>query len=101
MHEVIGHTGVVLRLDAWRVEANKQYPECESFDEFASKKPSLEILEDMARQLVTSHVAHSEYIFEAHCKAERDMQRENVLLMQQYFLLYKELSWAMNEGDIG
>jgi hypothetical protein len=33
--------------------------------------------------------------------AVRDKQLENVLLMHQHFLLYEELSYAMNFGDIG
>ncbi|KAJ3715336.1 hypothetical protein C8R42DRAFT_725698 [Lentinula raphanica] len=32
---------------------------------------------------------------------ERDAVFENMLLQQQMFLLYEEISYAMNEGDIG
>ncbi|KAG1880835.1 hypothetical protein F4604DRAFT_1550768, partial [Suillus subluteus] len=32
---------------------------------------------------------------------ERDLQFENALLMNKYFLLYEELLYAMNHGDIG
>jgi len=32
---------------------------------------------------------------------EQDMQFENSLLLNRYFLLYEELSYAMNRGDIG
>ncbi|KAJ6619420.1 hypothetical protein B0H10DRAFT_2163973 [Mycena sp. CBHHK59/15] len=31
----------------------------------------------------------------------RDQQHENILPMHQYFLLYEEMSWSMNYGDIG
>ena len=34
-------------------------------------------------------------------KAQRDKQHENSLLRMQYFLLYEEISYAMNAGDIG
>lgn len=103
MHEVIGHTGIALRLDAWRVEASHQFPSCKSLEDFAATKPSLELLQSMARNLVVSHVAHDMSIFEARLEPEkqRDKQHENTLLMQQYLLLYEELSWSMNEGDIG
>ncbi|KAI6108568.1 hypothetical protein EDD16DRAFT_1440587, partial [Pisolithus croceorrhizus] len=30
-----------------------------------------------------------------------DLQFKNVLLLNKYFLLYEELSHAMNSGDIG
>ncbi|KAI6141547.1 hypothetical protein EDD17DRAFT_1459300, partial [Pisolithus thermaeus] len=30
-----------------------------------------------------------------------DLQFENMLLLNKYFLLYKELSYSMNHGDIG
>ena len=33
--------------------------------------------------------------------AARDTQHENILLMHQYFLLYDEISFSMNHGDIG
>ena len=32
---------------------------------------------------------------------ERDLQFKNALLLNKYFLLYEELSYAMNSGDIG
>lgn len=31
----------------------------------------------------------------------RDVQFENALLLNKYFLMYEELSYAMNSGDIG
>ncbi|KAG2353348.1 hypothetical protein BDR07DRAFT_1247609, partial [Suillus spraguei] len=31
---------------------------------------------------------------------QRDMQHKNALLLNKYFLLYKELSYSMNHGDI-
>lgn len=33
--------------------------------------------------------------------SQRDQQYENSLLLNKYFLLYEELSYAMNHGDIG
>ncbi|KIO01850.1 hypothetical protein M404DRAFT_28360 [Pisolithus tinctorius Marx 270] len=103
MHEVIGHIGVALRLDAWCVEAKRHFPSCNSLEGFAATMPSLELLKSMAREITKSYVADGLNIFEARLQAEsmRDKQHENTLLMHQYFLLYEELSWSMNEGDIG
>ena len=103
MHEVIGHTGIALRLDAWCVEASHQFPSCRSLKDFAATKPSLELLQSMARNLIVSYVAHGMSIYEARLQPEKqwDKQHENTLIMQQYFLLYEELSWSMNEGEIG
>ena len=103
MHEVIQYSGLAIRLDAWRVEVRKRFPQCQSLEEFAQLEPSLAVLQEIADTLATSYVANSEEIFEARCCSvdTRDKQQENILLMHQYFLLYEELSWSMNEGDIG
>ena len=103
MHEVIQYSGLAIRLDAWRVEVRKRFPQCQSLEEFAQLEPSLAVLQEIADTLATSYVANSEEIFEARCCSvdTRDKQQENILLMHQYFLLYEELSWSINEGDIG
>ncbi|KAH7917504.1 hypothetical protein BV22DRAFT_1108559 [Leucogyrophana mollusca] len=103
MHEVIGHTGIALRLDAWRAEAYKTNSTWTSLEAFAGSEPSITQLREMANALAMAYVAGGEDVYEARCKplALRDQRRENILLMQQYFLLYEELSWSMNEGDIG
>ncbi|KAF7969309.1 hypothetical protein HWV62_27741 [Athelia sp. TMB] len=105
MHEVIQITGTALRLDAWRTEAQLRNPVCTTLEEFAATKPSREQLSALAEHLALHYVAGYEAnIFEMraeHALSERDCQRENILLMQQYFLLYEEITFAMNYGDIG
>lgn len=98
MHEIIQHAGIVSRLDCWRLAA-----ECDTLDDFAAKKPSWDKLQKMAWELVEKHVSKSNDISMERNKpsAERDFQYENSLLRHQYFLLYEELSHAMNYGDIG
>ncbi|KAF8167142.1 hypothetical protein B0H34DRAFT_812416, partial [Crassisporium funariophilum] len=103
LHEVIQHTGIVSRLDSWRVEIHKKTPEMNSLEDYARSKPSFEALQEMAITVSRAHVANRELTLDQDLKtdAERDMQQENVLLQQQYFLLYEELSHALNFGDIG
>jgi hypothetical protein len=104
MHEVIRHNGIVLRLDAWRVEAKHRNPALNSLEDFAKSKPSLALLTDMANHLAENYVSGGEidiYGLRSESIARRDKQHENVLIMHQYFLLYEELSFSMNRGDIG
>ena len=104
MHEVIGYTGVALRLDAWRVEVKKRNHEWISLEAFAQSEPAQEFIEDIADCLAVNYVAGYEAnIFKLRGKAfaSRDFQHENILIMQQYFLLYEEISFSMNHGDIG
>ncbi|KAL1749597.1 hypothetical protein FB107DRAFT_294922 [Schizophyllum commune] len=102
MHEVIMHVGAVLRLDAWREAAGSRAP-YSSLDEFAASKPSLDDLEAAASLLVLSHVPRGCDTYDARHKpsAARDGVFENTALIHRYFLLYEELSDAMNTGDIG
>jgi len=104
MHEVIGNTGVSLRLDAWRVEARKRNAAWISLEAFAASKPSLTLIEEMANTLAINYVAGYEanvFKLRGQAAASRDVQHENILIMHQYFLLYEEISFAMNHGDIG
>lgn len=100
MHEVIERVGLVSRLDTWRLEAGKVG--FANLDAFAESQPKWEDLYRMAVNLVQQHVADYGFAnLRAQLPAQRDEVRENVLLWQQYFLLYEEMSYAMNQGDIG
>ncbi|KAJ7187718.1 hypothetical protein GGX14DRAFT_383377 [Mycena pura] len=105
MHEVIAHVGAALRLDAWRLEVLRRNPQWTSLQAFADSKPSFDIITEMSDYLASHAVAGAEDldIFELRQKLakDRDMQHENILQMHQYFLLYEELSFSMNFGDIG
>ncbi|KAJ7825637.1 hypothetical protein B0H14DRAFT_3468399 [Mycena olivaceomarginata] len=77
MHEVIRHDGIVLRLDAWRVEAKHRNPALNSLEDFAKSKPSLALLEDMANHLADSYVSGGEidiYGLRSKSIARRDKQ---------------------------
>ncbi|ETW78199.1 hypothetical protein HETIRDRAFT_325386 [Heterobasidion irregulare TC 32-1] len=106
MHEVIGHTSICLHLDAWHVEVNKQLVLCSTLEEWAENKPSMEEIMDLSHTLARDYVAglgsdHVDLSVLRHDRATRDQQRENILLMHQYMLLYEELMHAMNVGDVG
>ena len=104
MHEVIGNTGVALRLDTWHVEAHKRNSEWVSLETFAAAQPSLDLIEEMANSLAVNYVAGYEtniFKLRGQATASRDTQHENMLIMHQYFLLYEEITFAMNHGDIG
>ncbi|KAF7353120.1 hypothetical protein MSAN_01499400 [Mycena sanguinolenta] len=57
MHEVIRHIGIVLRLDAWRVEAQRRNPAWTSLEIFAKARPSEQLISDMANHLAAQYVA--------------------------------------------
>lgn len=100
MHEVIQHVGIVSRLDCWVIEARKQG--FESLEDFAASDPSWDYLEKISHRLAVEHVAGSDILaLRAKTEQLRDETHENMLLRQQYFLLYEQMSFAMNMGDIG
>jgi hypothetical protein len=104
MHEVIQHSGIALRLDAWQTEAWLRNANWKSLDDFAASNPTMESIDKMANYMAAHYVAGGDVdIFAVQSKAatERDEQNENVLLMHQYMLLYEEMTYALNKGDVG
>ncbi|KAG1882357.1 hypothetical protein F4604DRAFT_1577364, partial [Suillus subluteus] len=73
-----------------------------SLKEFAKSEPTLDDLLMMANELARNYVAnHMLQRMRRRSEKERDLQFENALLMNKYFLLYEELLYAMNHRDIG
>jgi len=107
VHEMIVHEGIALRLDAWTAEIQKRSPSCTSLTDFAKIRPSEGTICDIADHLAGNYIAGgldgSTDIFSLRSKniAQRDQQHENMLLLHKYLLLYEELSFSMNQGDIG
>ncbi|KAF8128125.1 hypothetical protein EV363DRAFT_433689 [Boletus edulis] len=100
MHEVIGHDGICRRLDCWCAEVHWRSHH-ETLKDFARSKPSLEDLTEIANYLAWEYVANYKLTRTRQKSAtEQDKQNENNLLVNKYFLLYEELSYAMNIGDI-
>lgn len=103
MHQVIEHDGRCRRVKAWKVELLEQNSDWISLEAYAQSKPSLADLKALADTLAKKYVAKSKMIRELRKRpsARRDAQYENALLVNQYYLLYEELVYAMNVGDIG
>jgi hypothetical protein len=107
MHEVILQEGIALRLDAWRSELHKRNTAWTSLHHFAESKPSYEELTIIANNIVHGYIAGFRsadvdiYKLRQQPLHKRDAQRENILLLHRYLLLYEEVTHALNYGDIG
>ncbi|KAI0084796.1 hypothetical protein BDY19DRAFT_987352 [Irpex rosettiformis] len=102
-HDLIGHVGNILRLDVWQLEAAK-LGYC-SLKDWAESKPPVNDVIALSEQLVQKYVEGGDGIslFRAQNRPtdQRDKQHENTMRTHAYLLLYEELSYAMNAGDIG
>jgi len=103
MHEIIQHVGIVLRLDSWRIKASQQNASYSSLEDFAKSSPDWDTIVKLSEEVTKNEGKLAADLDQLRgCNdAERDKQRENNLLLAQYFLLYEEISYAMNHGDIG
>jgi hypothetical protein len=74
-----------------------------TLEKYAESEPTWAEIQDISIHLALNYVAIGERVTEMRSKAEsqRDKQLENALLLNSYSLLYEELSYAMNIGDIG
>ncbi len=101
-HELIGHVGTLLRLDAWRVEVERSTTHS-SLESWASSRPSVAEIEEVARRLVLNYVEDGIDIHGLRSRSSdiRDKVQENTMRTHNYLLLYEELSYALNAGDIG
>ncbi|KIJ10329.1 hypothetical protein PAXINDRAFT_157655 [Paxillus involutus ATCC 200175] len=101
MHQLVGHAGVCRRLDCWGVHI-KNKTGFVSLDAFAASQPSLQDLQEMVDEIMHIYIAtHRLQRMRNKPEKEWDLQHENALLLNKYFLLYEELSYAMNHSDIG
>jgi hypothetical protein len=71
---------------------------------FSESKPSLEDLKEIAAHLSRNYVSRNSL----HVNRSRNIQRtgrdeqfENAIILNRYFLLYEEINYAMNAGDVG
>ncbi|KAG2064072.1 hypothetical protein BDR04DRAFT_1122825 [Suillus decipiens] len=73
-----------------------------SLEAFAASEPTLDELKAIANKIALKYVV-THKLFQMRCKSQEqyDMQHKNALLVNKYFLLYEELSYSMNHGDIG
>ncbi|KAL6300834.1 hypothetical protein BKA93DRAFT_819274 [Sparassis latifolia] len=65
-------------------------------------KPSWEDIEAVATILISKYIAGNQFSeVRIQPPESRDQKLENTLLKEQYFLLYEEMSYALNARDIG
>ena len=103
-HELIYHILTVLQLDCWRIEVHRRTGFA-SLEEWAASKPALADIEEIADYL-SCHYLEGEYevdLFKMQCqrKEHRDEERRNIMRTHHHLLLYLELCYALNAGDIG
>jgi len=73
-----------------------------SLEDFAASDPSWEDLKKLANEISLKYVAHRDIsTSRIQSEANRDQQNENMLLRNQYLLLYDEMSCGLNNGDMG
>lgn len=103
MHEVIQHDGIAVRLECWRATVESENAAHKSLDLFAESGPAWNDIVRLSEKIVLTHVARASCIPSARRKpdTERDQQFENSQLKNMYYLLYEEITHAMNVGDVG
>jgi len=102
MHQLISYDGICRRLDCWRVEVAKHGREYTSLEAYAPSNPTFEELQMIANTVARNYIANYQLRrMRNQTDSPRDQQYENALLLNKYTLLYEELSYAMNQGDIG
>lgn len=103
MHQIITHDGKCRRLDCWKTEVKHRNKNHTSLEEFAKSKPTFVQLKKLADHLALTYVGNTAHIekLRNQSSSSRDEQYENSLIINYYYLLYEELSYAMNTGDIG
>jgi hypothetical protein len=103
MHDVILHVGIASRLDLWRLCAKKLAMKHESLQAFAASEPMFEQLvemaEDMAAEFGDDNGRGLQDLREL--GDQRDKAYENVQIQDHLLVMYEELSYGMNYGDIG
>ncbi|KAI0323621.1 hypothetical protein GY45DRAFT_1401669 [Cubamyces sp. BRFM 1775] len=102
-HELIEHVGAILILDAWRTELKRSTGgRVASLEQWAETKPSMYAISEIAEQIVLNYVEGDGLdLFDMQFEDVRDVARENTMRTLNYLLLYEELAYAMNAGDIG
>jgi len=102
MHECIQHVGIVSRLEVWRIAAATKMLNVTTLDDFAKLEPDWELLQEMANMIVMWNGTSAKFSrMRTRKSGERDKQFENMILHEEYFLLYEEILHGLNHGDIG
>ncbi|KAH9847344.1 hypothetical protein C2E23DRAFT_518931 [Lenzites betulinus] len=104
-HELIGDVGNVLRLNVWEVEVKRRTRL--SLAQWAAKKPTLSEVQEIADYIALRYVEgdgmdlYDDWLERVGGPGSQDQVYANTRRIHNLLLLYEELSYAMNAGDIG
>lgn len=102
MHECIQHVGIVSCLEVWRIVAATRMLNVTTLDDFAQLEPTWMLLQEMANTIVMRNGISAKFSrMHTQKSSKRDKQFENMVLHEDYFLLYEEISHSLNHSDIG
>lgn len=95
--------GTADRLECWRAYIHSKWPECDTLQKYADRKPSIDEILMISKKLALEYSSAALKIedFRLSELKDRDLQYENTLIRIDYLLLYEELSYAIRCGDVG
>ncbi|PCH39771.1 hypothetical protein WOLCODRAFT_88293 [Wolfiporia cocos MD-104 SS10] len=102
MHEIIQHVGIASCLDCWREEICQHNSLINDLEVWAASRPTLNEIQSITIILAKKYLPDknaSDAFFNP--SEQQDQVHNNISMREQYFLLYEELSYALNAGDIG
>lgn len=106
LDDCIVRTGVSDRLECWRIYAQNKWPDCDTLEKFAEKKPSLQDILTISKDLALKYASPKQNLenvkFGDPSRMHiRDYQYENTLIRIDYILLYEHLAHSIRSGDVG
>ena len=102
MHECIQHVGIVSCLEVWRIAAATRMLNVTTLDDFMQLEPTWILLQEMANTIVMWNGISAKFSrMRPQKSSKRNKQFENMVLREDYFLLYEEILHSLNHGDIG
>lgn len=107
LDDCIVRIGVSDRLECWRIYAQNKWPGCDSLEKFAEKKPTLQDILSISRELAQTYASSKQKLENlkfgdpSQTHTSRDYQYENTLIRIDYILLYEHLAHSIRSGDVG
>ncbi|KAI0310052.1 hypothetical protein OF83DRAFT_920825 [Amylostereum chailletii] len=99
MHDLIQNDGIVRRLDCCREEILRT-KNIASLEAWAETKPTWDDVLELSASVVKGYVANGRTQHDKNPKTV-DVDFENSQIRHESYLLYEEITYAMNIGDIG
>lgn len=103
LNDCLVRCGTADRLECWRAYIHSKWPECDTLQKYADRKPSIDEILMISKKLALEYSSAALKIedFRLSELKDRDLQYENTLIRIDYLLLYEELSYAIRCGDVG